>query len=365
MRAAEKRAAGKARYETDADDRFNAPHAPPLLENLDLSRNGGKLRVRAGCRIGGYGIITLLEAQRPDNIFAMNDAAARPALDADDIAPMPGWITPARAETPEDAAFLAGAALAHLHLMAVSHRLPQSLWRERLALEASVACAAFAGRREAAGDLRDAVHLLRLGDHPGPAGEIFRHWSDATARPLSATALGRALPGVCPDRIASSLKARGIPVARAASILEAVLAETPRAETAALILADAALARSMGWTHLVPLLATGLKPRDLRATGSDLRQACERAALSSARSATRMAADLARRADRLRTVAPKLRARNAREAVVLFLSRDALAPAALTHLMSDRAARRFCDRLVELDAVRELTGRDSFRLYGV
>ena len=28
-------------------------------------------------------------------------------------------------------------------------------------------------------------------------------------------------------------------------------------------------------------------------------------------------------------------------------------------------ARRFCDRLVELGAARELTGRETFRLYGI
>ena len=33
--------------------------------------------------------------------------------------------------------------------------------------------------------------------------------------------------------------------------------------------------------------------------------------------------------------------------------------------MTDRAARRFCDRLVELGVARELTGRSSFRLYGI
>jgi hypothetical protein len=33
--------------------------------------------------------------------------------------------------------------------------------------------------------------------------------------------------------------------------------------------------------------------------------------------------------------------------------------------MTDRAARRLCDRLVDLGVVRELTGRPTFRLYGV
>ena len=78
-----------------------------------------------------------------------------------------------------------------------------------------------------------------------------------------------------------------------------------------------------------------------------------------------MAADLARRAEHLTAVAPKLRGKRAGEAVTLFLSRDAVAPAELTGLMSDRAARRLCDRLVSLGAVRELTRRDTFRLYGV
>jgi hypothetical protein len=77
----------------------------------------------------------------------------------------------------------------------------------------------------------------------------------------------------------------------------------------------------------------------------------------------RLAADLARRTARLKAVAPKLRAKEAGGAVALFLMRDAVAPSALP--LPNRAARRLCDRLVELGAVRELTGRDTFRLYGV
>ncbi|CAM5422423.1 hypothetical protein FALB51S_02534 [Frigidibacter albus] len=139
----------------------------------------------------------------------------------------------------------------------------------------------------------------------------------------------------------------------------------PRAETEALILADAALARAAGWAHLLPLLATSLKPRDLRLRGADLQLACHRALVTAARPAASLAVELARRAGHLRAVAPRLRARGADQAVALFLSRDALAPAEFTALMSGRAARRLCDRLVELGALRELTGRDTFRLYGL
>ena len=146
-------------------------------------------------------------------------------------------------------------------------------------------------------------------------------------------------------------------------VLEAVLTETPRADVPGLILADAALAQALGWDHLVPLLAPGLKRSDLRKRGEDLRLACHRALVSSAAEAVRPAADLVRRAAHLKAVAPKLRAKGAKDAVEMFLTRDAVAPSALP--LPDRAARRLCDRLVDLGAVRELTGRDTFRLYGL
>ncbi|WOI58191.1 DUF1403 family protein [Palleronia sp. LCG004] len=47
-----------------------------------------------------------------------------------------------------------------------------------------------------------------------------------------------------------------------------------------------------------------------------------------------------------------------------MLAQDAIAPSALTPL-TNRAARRFVERLVELGLARELTGRASFRLYGL
>ena len=300
----------------------------------------------------------------------MRKTRARPPDDSSSIARMPGWIIGDILQTPEDAAFRSGAALAYLHRVAADPVIPHALWRARLALVAAEACVAFAGRREAAGALRDALHLLRPGDHPGPAGEVFRQWTRAVARPISVASLHRALPDLTVERIARCLDAAsGNPVERAAAVLEAVLTDTPRAEAAALILADAVVTRALGWDHVLPLLATGLKPRDLRKRDDALRLACHRALVMAAGQAVPLAADLARRAGRLQAVVPQLRAKGAEQAVALFLSRDALAPSALTQdvrgAMSDRAARRLCDRLVALGALRELTGRDTFRLYGV
>lgn len=286
-------------------------------------------------------------------------------IDAPDRIPrMPFWVTSGRAETLEDVAFLSGAALAHLHLVLGRSDVPQDLLRDRRALCAAEACLAFSGRPERAGELRDAVHLLRPGDLPGPAGETHLAWRRAVERPVSVKTLRRALPGIEPGQMATWLDAgQGAPVPRAAMVLEAVLTEAPRAEVPALVLADAALAQALGWDHPVPLLATGLKRADLRKRGDDLRFACHRALISSAIEAVRLSADLARRVAHLKTVAPKLRAKGAEAAVELFLTRDAVAPSALP--LPDRAARRLCDRLVELGAIRELTGRDTFRLYGV
>ena len=226
------------------------------------------------------------------------------------------------------------------------------------------------GRTEGAGDIRDAVHLLRPGDQPGPAGAIYLLWQRAAARPISVKALQRALPAVTAEQIATWLDTgRGGPVMRAATVLEAVLTAHPRREVMALILADAVLAQSLGWTHVLPLLATGLKSRDLRKQGEDLQLACHKALFSSIAATLPIASDLTRRAAHLQAVIPKLRAKGAGDAVALFLTKDASVASdrfcRSACGMSDRAARRLCDRLVDLGVVRELTGRDTFRLYGV
>ncbi|KKL11093.1 hypothetical protein LCGC14_2549280 [marine sediment metagenome] len=290
---------------------------------------------------------------RPDHISDVNT-----------LPRMPAWVTSARSETLEDVAFSSGAALNHLHLVLGREDVPHALMRDRLALRAAEACVTFSGRPERARELRDLLHLLRPGDLPGPAGEIYLSWRRPTERPVSVSVLCRAVPTLEQSQIATWLNAgQGKPVSRAAMVLETVLMETPRAEALALILAEASLAQSLGWKHLIPLLAPGLKRADLCKQGDDLRLACHRALIASAVETARIAGDLTRRAEHVKAVAPKLRAKGAAKAVEVFLARDAVAAAALS--LPSRAARRLCDRLVELGAVRELTGRNTFRLYGV
>lgn len=295
----------------------------------------------------------------------MRKPRAEPSETVPMLPPLPGWIVSTPEETFDAAAFRSGASLAHLGLATTACDPPMALWRARLALAAAEQCAAMAGRREGQGALRDALHLTGPGDDPGPAGRLLRQWSHAVGRPISVANLAGAIEGMSLEQVALCLDAAGpTPADRAAQVVEAVLTDSPRAEAAALILADAALARALGATHVLPLLALTLKPRDLRLRGDDLRLACHRAVVPAVGQALTLAGDLARAAARLRAVAPKLRAKAAGQAVDLFLSRDALVPGALA-FMTDRAARRLCDRLVALGAVRELTGRDTFRLYGV
>ncbi|MDO9640798.1 MAG: DUF1403 family protein [Pseudotabrizicola sp.] len=191
------------------------------------------------------------------NIPTLHDAGP------DNLHQMPSWVTAARAETVEDAAFRSGAALTYVGLAVRNDAVPQALWRARLALAAATACLALSGRRDSAADLRDALHLTRSGDDPGPAGRVLRQWTQAVARPISVAGLGRALEGVTPARIALCLDATGpTPVDRAAQGIETVLEGTPRAETAALILADAVLSKALGQDHVPPLLSLALKTRD-------------------------------------------------------------------------------------------------------
>lgn len=71
------------------------------------------------------------------------------------------------------------------------------------------------------------------------------------------------------------------------------------------------------------------------------------------------------RADRLIAIAPKLRAKGADLVVERLLSDDAVVSSQPVAGMTDRGLRRLFDRLVDRGAVRELSGRRTFRIYGL
>lgn len=294
---------------------------------------------------------------------------------------LPRWITSARGRGLETVASSSGAALAILDTVLRHQSLenPAALLRDRLAVQAAVACLKLEGRNDTIGEIRDAVCLARAGDALGPAGTMFRAWRQVARLNLGAALWRRQLSRALPPQIAEHLpdltRKSGSPVEQATQVLTEMLQQFPRQEAAALMLADVTLAHAVGWDRAVPLLGGHLKRGEIRAflDRSDTSGHVHRAILDACDDAVRKAADLARRKARLEAISPKLRTKGAPQALAVFLSHDAVSPSGMLSptitgsgcAMTDRAARRLCDRLVALGAVRELTGRATFRLYGM
>ena len=145
-------------------------------------------------------------------------------------------------------------------------------------------------------------------------------------------------------------------------------------------LADALLAERLGWVHAVPLLGTGNGLSSGRSrrpaaafpvtgldTDADRTKNLLAAVARAAPRAIDLSAGLGRRADRLLAIAPKFRAKGADAVVGRLLNEDALGASRgdETTGMSDRGLRLLFDRLVELGALRELSGRPTFRICGL
>ena len=285
-----------------------------------------------------------------------------------------------------EALFFAGAALAALDSVAKSDPPWAGVWRRRLALKSAVAVTKnLLNRREDEAALRDAIALARPGQDLGPAGRVYAAFRVLAGpgdpfRPKRLAAVAADLQSPLDSGKAAELAAalgetggRGRPVpVVAAAAAEAVIALKPDAEPLALLCADAALARALSWPTPLPLLAGELFAR--RATGGGRRPRPGEAdwgklvALAYARAALAaldLAHDLSRRAARLAEAAPKLRAKGKTGAIEALLADDAVSAAAPIAGLSDRARRRLFERLVRLSAARELTGRATFRLYGL
>ena len=305
--------------------------------------------------------------------------------DLESLPRMPSWVTSGRTETPETVAFRSGAALTVLDQLVSDprHGVPVKLLANRLALTAATATSKLAGRMAREADIRDAYHLTPPGEARGPDGDLLAFWRDAVRLRLNGP--GEIADLIGPDRgedVAGWLDAgqdrartHG-PLAGCVAVLRAVLETDDRAERVACLLSDIVMARALNWKFVLPVTAQRLTKaalRDLTAERQGAELAVQARILESVEAVIRLARDLARRAEALRAVAPKLRAKGSDAAVDLFLTEDAVAPSSMLSprirgtsiSMTDRAARRFCDRLVELGVARELTGRPTFRLYGV
>ena len=300
------------------------------------------------------------------------------------IAPLPAVLRPkTEPEGSADAGFLAGAALAWLHRIACDEHPVGGLWRQRMALANAAALMPLLGRAEDEAALRDAVMLTRPGDDPGPAGQVVLAWRRLAERQtqlvddwwLSASAvLGLSVDDRMSDVYAVAERlARGEanPIAAAAEIVAVSMKFRPDAELLALWLADAMLAARLKWPRPVPLLALEIRRKDLRAAPEHLDgtgrwlATCALAYARAAARASDLHADLCRRAQRLMAAAPKMRAKHADEVMLILMMEDAQTARSATDAMSERAARRLFERLEAFGAARELTGRSTFRLYGL
>lgn len=301
---------------------------------------------------------------------------------------VPAWaLANAGAPSNADAAFNAGAALASLDGLARAQPSWAGAWRQRLALKSAAASMRLAGRTEDESALRDAWHLRPPGADPGPAGTIFGAWRQLAVQPPVATPerlerivdqLGlhwdrAAVADLCTqiDELAASQ--RPAPFA-AAAIAASVVAVRPDSELFAWWLADLVLAQSLRWPRpLLLLMAQALGPafrgeaggKRIRPSESSFERAICVALVQAAAEACRLAAELSRRAEKLLAVTPKLRAKGAGDVIFLLLNEDAVSGSLTTKTLSRFATRRLFERLQQLDAVRELSGRTSFRLFGL
>lgn len=298
---------------------------------------------------------------------------------------VPVWATP-RAPVKDDleAAWLAGSALNSLDNLVRCDAPWLGAWRHRLALKAATAAVKLIGRREDEAALRDALLLRQPNDDPGPAGNVLIGWrrlvgrssapeTETFATVVQLLGLGTSINSDVLVDLRKGVPSVPAPLA-AAWIADAVIHVEPSAEPLAWWMADLVLAQRMRWPFPLPILATQIHSPLLRYGNQRVRarpggegfgRACLIAAAAGAAEACTLAAKMAIQARRLEAVAPKLRAKGASEVVRLLLADDAVSGTLTTRSLSRWGSRRLFDRLIQLQAVHELSGRAGFRLFGL
>jgi hypothetical protein len=299
----------------------------------------------------------------------------------------PGWaLSRGRDPSDIDAAFVAGIALKSLDDLIRAEPPWLGCWRDRLALKSAAIAARMLGRSEEETAIRDAVLLTSSGDDPGPAGKLFlatrilARRTGTLATPFVKELV--ALLGMTWDNNLASIpdivdsanqSGRATPFA-VADLITAISAVRPDAEALAFGLAELVLAQKLNWPKPVPLLLPERFGPAFRTIGGRGRvrpgepaysKAVCLALVSGVETALRSAVEIDRRAARLLAVAPKVRTKGAEAVIRKLLNEDAIAASAPGSSLSRWAANRLFDRLESFEAVRELSGRSSFRIFGL
>jgi len=300
---------------------------------------------------------------------------------------LPGWaLSRGRDPSDADAAFAAGIALKSLDDLIRADPPWLGCWRDRFALKSATVAARMVGRSEEETAIRDAVLLTGSGDDPGPAGKLFlatrmlvRRTGTITTpfvREL-VTLLGMkwddGLASI-PDMVDTTIQSGRLVPLVVAELISALTAIRPDAEVMALGLAETVLAQKLNWPKPVPLLLPERYGPAFRTIGGRGRvrpgepaypKAICLALVDGVDAALRSAVEIDRRAERLLAVAPKVRTKGAAPVIRRLMTDDAVPASAPGSKLSRWAANRLFERLESFEAVRELSGRSSFRIFGL